>query len=115
MTKIQEFLNGLDEKTKSAISKDFISTELLYETTYLIVKNGHALQESKPSQWEEKLKTVQHYQSMVEKRLDEAGLEGKEVVADIASDYFEDYVHYREAELKISDSDFFKILNDINR
>lgn len=115
MTKTQEFLNSLDEAIKSSISEDFLSTELLYETTYLIVKNGHALQENKPVQWEEKLKTVQHYQSLVEKKLDEAGLEGKEVVADIASDYFEDYVHYREADLKISDTDFFKILNNINR
>ena len=41
------------------------------------------------------------------------GLYGGEIVADIASDYFEDYVNYKEPELDITNDEFIAILQKI--
>ena len=41
------------------------------------------------------------------------GLDGGEIVADIASDYFEDYVNYKEPELDITNDEFIAILQKI--
>ena len=49
----------------------------------------------------------------VEKLVSSYGLDGGEIVADIASDYFEDYVNYKEPELDITNDEFIAILQKI--
>ena len=51
--------------------------------------------------------------STVEKLVSSYGLDGGEIVADIASDYFEDYVNYKEPELDITNDEFIAILQKI--
>ena len=41
------------------------------------------------------------------------GLDGKEIVADIASDYFEDFVNYKEPELDITNEEFIAIIRNL--
>lgn len=107
MTEVQSRLEALDTALKERIAKQFGSVTYLYETVYLVVQNAHALQQQAPQGFEKKLEVIEYYKSLIEKKLDEFGLEGKEWVADIASDYFEDYVHYRETKLSIPDEVFY--------
>ena len=43
------------------------------------------------------------------------GLDGKELVADIAGDYFDDYVAYRERPATLTNEQFVAIINKIVR
>ncbi|HOU68452.1 MAG: hypothetical protein M0P12_02680 [Paludibacteraceae bacterium] len=113
MTKTQSFIADLPKDKKKAISQCFISPELFYEAVYLIVQNGHILQQSQPDMWEMKLKNIEYYQQQIEAKLDGMGFNGKDLVADIASDYFEDYVHYREAKLSITSEQFLGIIRSL--
>ena len=49
----------------------------------------------------------------MEELLTSYGLDGKEIVADIASDYFEDYVKYVDKEVSITNGQFMDILHKI--
>ncbi len=110
MTEVQTRLDALDASVKESISQFFGSIQYFYETVYLVVQNGHMIQQSGQDGFEKKLETIEYYKSKIESKLDSFGLEGKEWVADIASDYFEDYVHYREASLSIAQEQFFSNL-----
>ncbi|MCC8133045.1 MAG: hypothetical protein LIP04_05265 [Tannerellaceae bacterium] len=45
--------------------------------------------------------------------MDSYGLAGEDILADIASDYFEDYVNYRCIELNMENEDFIQIIKRI--
>jgi len=45
--------------------------------------------------------------------LDELELPGKDILADIASDYLEDYVNYREKEFRMTNEEFISIIKRI--
>ena len=123
MTDIRKRLENLSETDKSKLSDLFVSLSDFYETVYLIVKNGHHLQMEAESKnnvankfvINQKIQTVEYYKEAMERKLDAIGLNGKEWVADIASDYFEDYVHYREPQLSIIDEVFYKNLNALTK
>ena len=104
MTKIQQFLADLPEEKKSLFVPVFGSMEKFYTVVYLIARNEHVTDQEKPDR---------QIRNRVEKLVSSYGLDGGEIVADIASDYFEDYVNYKEPELDITNDEFIAILQKI--
>ncbi|MCB9017159.1 MAG: hypothetical protein WCU80_07060 [Paludibacteraceae bacterium] len=113
MTQTQKFIADLPKDKRKGLSQQFFSPELFYDAVYLIVQNGHLLQQTQPDMWEMKLKNVEYYQKRMEEKLDAMGLDGENLVADIASDYFEDYVHYREIQLDITNQQFMDVIRKL--
>lgn len=113
MTKTQEFLAALPDDKRAFIEPVFDSVERLYEVVYLIARNEHITDLEKPERFEERLQVIREMRKRVERLLTSFGLEGEELVADIASDYFEDFVAYREPELTINNEQFIDILRRI--
>ena len=113
MSQVLATLKKLPEDAKEKIQSIYGSNERFYATVYLIAKNEHLLQETKPAAWEQKIRTVHAYQGMIRFMLDEFGLSGKDILADISSDYLEDYVHYREKDFGMSNEEFINIIKRI--
>lgn len=113
MSEVLKKLKELPEAAQRKIKLIYGDPDKLYETVYLIAKNEHVLQEEKPEQWEAKIKVVNAYQAMIRSMLDEFGLDGKEVIADITSDYLEDYVNYREQDFGMTNEEFISIIKRI--
>lgn len=113
MTKIQEYLASLTEEQKSKFAPIFGSVEKFYIVVYLIAKNEHVTDQEKPDRYEDRLQVIRQMRSRVERLVTGFGLDGEDVVADIASDYFEDFVNYREPELDITNEEFITILKKI--
>ena len=109
MTKIQQFLADLPEEKKSLFVPVFGSMEKVY----LIARNEHVTDQEKPDRYEDRLQVIRQIRNRVEKLVSSYGLDGGEIVADIASDYFEDYVNYKEPELDITNDEFIAILQKI--
>ena len=107
MTKIQQFLADLPEEKKSLFVPVFGSMEKFYTVVYLIARK------EKPDRYEDRLQVIRQIRNRVEKLVSSYGLDGGEIVADIASDYFEDYVNYKEPELDITNDEFIAILQKI--
>ncbi|MCD7978411.1 MAG: hypothetical protein LUG51_15175 [Tannerellaceae bacterium] len=57
---------------------------------------------------------IRQIRARIEKLIDSFGLSGEEMIADIASDYFEDYANYRETELNITNEEFLEIIKKIS-
>ena len=113
MTKIQQFLADLPEEKKSLFVPVFGSMEKFYTVVYLIARNEHVTDQEKPDRYEDRLQVIRQIRNRVEKLVSSYGLDGGEIVADIASDYFEDYVNYKEPELDITNDGFIAILQKI--
>ena len=109
MTKIQQFLADLPEEKKSLFVPVFGSMEKFYTVVYLIARNEHVTDQEKPDRYEDRLQVIRQIRNRVEKLVSSYGLD----VADIASDYFEDYVNYKEPELDITNDEFIAILQKI--
>lgn len=114
MSKVRNELKKLPPEVKEKINSLYGNTDKFYATVYLIAKNEHMLQEMKPAAWEQKIKTVHAYQGMIRFMLDEAGLSGKDIMADIASDYLEDYVQYQDKDFGMTNEEFIAILKRIS-
>jgi hypothetical protein len=114
MTEVQKKLEQIEETKRNALNQSFGSLTYFYETIYLVIKNEHMTQQAAQPGFERKLEAIAFYKSKIENYLDHIGLDGKEWIADIASDYFEDYVHYREASLSIPDEIFYANLKRLN-
>ena len=113
MTKIQQFLADLPEEKKSLFVPVFGSMEKFYTVVYLIARNEHVTDQEKPDRYEDRLQVIRQIRNRVEKLVSSYGLDGGEIVADIDSDYFEDYVNYKEPELDITNDEFIAILQKI--
>jgi hypothetical protein len=113
MTKIQETLAALPEEKKALFVPVFGSVEKFYTVIYLIARNEHLTDLEKPDRYEDRLRVIRQIRNMAEKLVDSYGLDGTEIVADIASDYFEDYVNYREPELDMTNEEFVEIIQKI--
>ena len=109
MTKIQQFLADLPEEKKALFVPVFGSMEKFYTVVYLIARNEHVTDQEKPDRYEDRLQVIRQ----IRNRVSSYGLDGGEIVADIASDYFEDYVNYKEPELDITNDEFIAILQKI--
>lgn len=115
MTKIKAFLDKLPEEKKELFVPVFGSTDKFYTVVYQIARNEHVTSQEKPDRYEDRLTVIRQVREKVEKMLDSFGLDGKEVVADIASDYFEDYVNYKEREPDLTNEEFLDIIRRISR
>lgn len=114
MTKIQTYLANLPEEKKTLFAPVFGDVEKFYTTVYLIARNEHVTGQEKPDRYEDRLQVIQQVRRMVEQRVDSFGLDGQEIVADIASDYFEDFVNYKEPELEMSNEEFLDIIRKVS-
>lgn len=113
MTKMQEFLAALPEENKKMFLPIFGSVDKFYTVAYLIVRNEHVTDQEKPDRYEDRLQVIRQVRGKLENRISSFGLDGKEIMADIASDYFEDYVNYKEPELDITNDEFVGIIQKL--
>ena len=113
MTHIQETLAALSAEQKAQFVPVFGSIDKFYTVIYLIARNEHITDQEKPDRYEDRLQVIRQIRSKAEKLVDSYGLDGSEIVADIASDYFEDFVNYREPELDITNEEFVDIIQKI--
>ena len=113
MTKYEELLTYLPDKAKDKIDSFFGSLDTMYEVIYLIAKNEHLTEIEKPENYKVKLQVIQQVRMLVENLLSSFQLPGKDIVADIASDYFDDYVKYIERQLAITNEQFIGILHKV--
>lgn len=113
MTKIQEFLAALPEDKKALFVPVFGDMDKFYTVVYLIIRNEHITDQEKPERYEDRLQVIRQVKSRLEALITSYGLDGKEIVADIASDYFENYVNYKEPEFNITNEEFIGIIQKL--
>ena len=111
MTKIQETLVALPEEKKALFIPAFGDVDKFYTTVYLIARN----ELEKPDRYEDRLQVIRQIRGKVEKLVSSFGLDGSEIVADIASDYFEDYVNYKEPDIRMTNEEFLGIIQKVAR
>ena len=111
MTKIQETLVALPEEKKALFIPAFGDVDKFYTTVYLIARNEHVTELEKP----DRLQVIRQIRGKVEKLVSSFGLDGSEIVADIASDYFEDYVNYKEPDIRMTNEEFLGIIQKVAR
>lgn len=114
MSEVLNKLKELPEAAQEKISPIYGSADKLYATIYLIARNEHVLREEKPAQWEAKMKIINAYQDIILSMLNGLGLDGKDIIADITSDYLEDYVNYREQDFGMTNEEFISIIKRIS-
>lgn len=113
MTRIQEYLAALPEEKKAMFVPVFGNVDKFYTVVYLITRNEHLTDLEKPERYEDRLQVIRQVKSRLETMISSFGLDGKEIVADIASDYFEDYVNYKEPQFDITNEEFVGIIQKI--
>lgn len=113
MTKIQEILAALPDEKKALFIPVFGDIDKFYTTVYLIARNEHVTDQEKPDRYEDRLQVIRQIRSKVEQLVTSFGLEGSEIVADIASDYFEDYVNYKEPDIRMTNEEFVGIIRKV--
>ena len=113
MTKIQEYLAALPEDKKALFIPVFGSVDKFYTVVYLIIRNEYVTDQEKPERYEDRLQVIRQVKNKVEELVSSYGLDGKEIVADIASDYFEDFVNYKEPQLDITNEEFIAIIRKL--
>ena len=115
MTKVQELLAQLPDEKKALFVPVFGSAERFYTIVYLIAKNEHLTEQEKPDRYEDRLQVIRQIRRKVERLVDSFGLPGEDIVADIASDYFEDYVQYQEPDFQITNEAFVDVIRKISK
>lgn len=113
MTKVQTYLADLPEEKKVLFIPVFGSVDKFYTTVYLITRNEHLTDLDKPDRYEDRLQVIRQVKQKVETLVTSFGLDGEEIVADIASDYFEDYVNYKDPALEITNEEFISIIQKL--
>ncbi|WP_099465201.1 MULTISPECIES: hypothetical protein [Parabacteroides] len=115
MTKMQETLAALPEDKKIQFIPVFGDIDTFYTVVYLIARNEHITDIEKPERYEDRLQMIRQIRAKVECLVNSFGLDGENIVADIASDYFEDYVNYKEPEFTITNDEFIAIVQKISK
>lgn len=115
MTKIQEELAGLPEEKKALFVPVFGDMDRFYAVMYLIARNEHLTELDKPERYEDRLKVIRQVRHKAEEMLNGFGLDGAEILADIASDYFEDYVNYKEPQWPLTNEEFLDLIRKITQ
>ena len=82
---------------------------------YLVARNEHLTDLDKPDRYQDRLQVIRQVKTKIERLVDAFGLPGEEIVADITSDYLEDFVAYRERTFDITNDAFLSILQKIAR
>ena len=57
---------------------------------------------------------MQQVRTKVEQLVTSYGFDGHEIVADISSDYFEDFVNYKDSETEMPHDEFIRIIKKIS-
>lgn len=110
---VAQRLAALPEEKKALFSPLFGSVERFYTVVYLVARNEHLTEMDKPDRYQDRLRVIRQVKEKIERLVDAFGLPGKETVADITSDYLEDFVAYRERTFDITNDAFLAILRKI--
>lgn len=113
MTQIYDYLSSLPEEMQSLFIPVFGSVERFYTVVYLIARNEHVTDQEKPDRYEDRLQVIRRIKQKVERLVDSFGLDGADIVADITSDYLNDYIAYKERPMDLSNDEFVKIVQNI--
>ena len=113
MTPTEVALKEKESAILQSFSGIFPSIDTFYATCYLIIRNGNQWEQEKSDMWEEKCETVAWFRHKIERILAQNGLPGEDIVADIASDYFEDYVHYIDRTFDISNDEYINYIKQL--
>lgn len=115
MTKVQTLLADLPKEKKDLFVPIFGDIDKFYITVYLIARNEHVTEQEKPERYEDRLQVIRQIRHKVEAIVDSFGLNGIDIVADVASDYFEDYVNYRDLDISLTNDEFIEIIQKISQ
>ena len=113
MTETRKSLSKLPLQLKKTILDKYGSLDKFYATVYLIARNAHQAEMSNIPGAEQRLKTIRAYQGMIQFMLDEAAINGKELLDNISSDYLEDFVNYKEKDFGMTNEEFIQIIKRI--
>ena len=110
---VAQRLAALPEDKKALFAPLFGSVERFYTVVYLVARNEHLTDLDKPDRYQDRLQVIRQVKTKIERLVDAFGLPGEEIVADITSDYLEDFVAYRERTFAITNDAFLSILRKI--
>ncbi|MGM9797613.1 MAG: hypothetical protein ACI3ZY_08600 [Parabacteroides sp.] len=110
---VAQRLAALPEEKKALFKPLFGSVERFYTVVYLVARNEHLTDIDKPNRYQDRLQVIRQVKGKIERLVDVFGLPGEEIVADITSDYLEDFVAYRERSFNITNDAFLSILRKI--
>lgn len=114
MTPTATYFSQLPAELQERFAPVFGSAEMFYKTVYLIARNEHITSLDKVGNWEERVEVIHYYQHKLKAFLNGLSLDGENLMADIASDYFEDFVQYKDdIDFGMTNEDFLKIMRAI--
>lgn len=113
MSKTLNQLKKLPKSTIKKIEEIYGTVDKFYATVYLIARNAHQCEITPMPGAVQRLRTIRAYQGMIRFMLDEEGLSGKGIMDDIASEYLEDFVNYKEQDFGMSNEEFIAIIKRI--
>ena len=113
MSEVQQKLKELPGSATRKINSIYGSIDKFYATVYLIAPNEHQCQMMAGPPSGQRMKTIRAYQGLIRFMLDELGLDGKNIMDAIASDYLEDFVNYREQSFGMTNEEFISIIKRI--
>lgn len=113
MSEILKKLKKLPKPTIDRIKETYGTVDKFYATVYLIARNAHQCEMNTIPAADQRLRTIRAYQGMIRFMLDEEGLNGIGIMDDIASDYLEDFVNYREKDFGMTNEEFIAIIKRI--
>jgi len=111
---VKEYLENLPEDKKTSINEVFLSLDKFYAVVYLIAKNEHLTDLDKPERYEDRLAVIRQVRRKIETFIDSIGLLGDDLISDISSDYFEDFVNYKESSFELTNEDFLSFIRKIS-
>ena len=106
----EQIFEKLTEIQKQCLCALFGSVQNFYDCIYMVTQTEHLIHENKPDNWEQKLESVQYYRKLIDKRVQQDCEVSEEIIADIRSDYFEDYANFREQKLNLQQEEFVNII-----
>ena len=113
MTAIQTKLAALSTDIQTFFVPTYGDVATFYTVVYLIARNGHLTEQEKPEKYELRLEMIRSVRTKIEDQLTAWGLDGEDMVADIVSDYFEDFVNYREQPVALTNEIFVSIIQKV--
>ncbi|SFN97796.1 hypothetical protein [Salegentibacter flavus] len=84
-----EYLRSLSQEAKDKISAEFGGIENLYQTVFDINKTEYNLYANKPENYKSQLQLAENALNEIEERLEEIGLDGRDVTTEISNDFGE--------------------------
>lgn len=114
-TRTELALEALPEEKKALFVPIFGDVTQFYTVVYLVARNEHLTDLDKPDRYADRLQVIRAMKRRMEQWVDSLGLSGEEIIADITSDYLEDYVNYRERTFPITNEEFLSILRRISQ